>query len=76
MFSKALENRLTKVIDQVIHVDQSYCISGRFIRDNISLIREVFDISSSSSLDVNFGLISFDQEKAFDQVEHHCMEPF
>lgn len=43
-FSKALANRLIMVIDQVIHADQSYCMLGRLIRDNISLIRDVLVI--------------------------------
>lgn len=41
---------------------------GRFIVDNVSLIRDVLDVSSSLGMDV--GLISLDQEKAFDRVEH------
>lgn len=38
IFSKALANRLKKVIGQVIHIDQSYCVPNRSIVDNISLI--------------------------------------
>lgn len=37
-FSKALANRLKKVIGQVIHIGQSYCVPNRSIVDNISLI--------------------------------------
>ena len=40
---------------------------GRFISDNVSLIRDILDVSGS--LDLEFGLISRDQEKAFDRVE-------
>ena len=46
---------------EVLHPDQTYC-------DNVSLIRDVVDLSSS--LDIKAGLISLDQEKAFDRVEH------
>ncbi len=41
---------------------------GRVIFDNIFLIRDLIDFSKICG--VNFGLISIDQEKAFDRVEH------
>lgn len=53
---------------QVIDPDQSYCIPGRSIFDNISLIRDL--IQASKVLDIKCGLLSLDQEKAFDRVEH------
>ena len=53
---------------EVVHVDQTYCVPGRLISDNITVIRHVLDISSS--LGIETGLISIDQEKAFDRVEH------
>lgn len=68
IFSKALANRMKDIMDQIVHQDQSYCVPGRSIHDNISLIRDVLDISGS--LDTDLGLISLDQEKAFDRVEH------
>ncbi len=66
--SKALANRLSKVLAEIIHSDQTYCVPGRQIFDNISFLRDFLDIGKL--LDVNFGLISIDQEKAFDRVEH------
>lgn len=48
------------MIDQTVYVDQSYCISGRSIKD-------------SNLLGIHFGLSSLNQGKAFDQVEHHCL---
>ena len=68
ILSKALANRLKEVMDMVIHQDQTYCVPGRSILDNVSLIRDILDISSSLGVDV--GLISLDQQKAFDQVEY------
>lgn len=52
----------------VIHEDQTYCVPGRSILDNVSLIRDILDVSSP--LGIETGLISLDQEKAFDRVEH------
>ncbi len=63
-----MANRLAEVISQVIHPDQSYCVPRRSIVDNISLIRDALEMSKLLNLD--FGLISLDQEKAFDRVEH------
>ena len=68
MLSKALANRLKNVMDQVIHRTQTYCVPGRSIVDNVSLIRDLLDVSSSSGIDA--GLVSLDQQKAFDRVEH------
>ena len=55
-------------MEQILHRDQTYCVPGRFMVDNIYLIRDVLEVSSS--LGINTGLISLDQEKAFDRVEH------
>ena len=53
------------------HTDQSYCVPGRQIGDNISLILDVLDFLRAVGL--NAGLISIDEEKAFDQVEHQYL---
>ncbi len=68
LLSKTLANRLTKVIGQVIHSDQSYCVPSRYIFGNISLIRDIIQVSKLVNIDC--GLLSLDQEKAFDRVEH------
>ncbi|KAJ3594105.1 hypothetical protein NHX12_006437 [Muraenolepis orangiensis] len=68
ILSKALATRLGKAVEQVIHRDQTYCVPGRSMVDNVHLIRDVLEVSSS--LGINTGLISLDQEKAFDRVEH------
>ena len=68
ILSKALANRLREVMELIIHQDQTYCVPGRSILDNVSLIRDILDISSS--LGINVGLIGLDQQKAFDRTEH------
>lgn len=64
-------------MEQVIHRKQSSCVASKTMADNISFIREVLCLSSS--LVVNVGLATLDQEKAFDRVEHRflwkVMEP-
>uniref|UniRef100_A0AAV2MGX3 Reverse transcriptase domain-containing protein n=1 Tax=Knipowitschia caucasica TaxID=637954 RepID=A0AAV2MGX3_KNICA len=71
ILSKVLASRLRGVMASVIHVDQTYCVPSRLIGDNITLIRDVLEVSGS--LGINLGLISIDQEKAFDRVEHQYL---
>lgn len=71
VLSKALALRLREVMEEVIHVDQTYCVPGRLISDNITFIRHVLEVSGS--LGIETGLISLDQEKAFDRVEHQYL---
>jgi len=71
LLSKALANRLSDVLEQVIHPDQTYCVPGTLIHNNISFIRDVLDIGRLFNLE--FGLVSIDQEKAFDRVEHNYL---
>lgn len=71
ILSKVLASRLREMMASVIHVDQTYCVPGRLISDNVALIRDVLEVSSS--LAVKTGLISIDQEKAFDRVEHQYL---
>lgn len=68
IFSKSISNRLNAYMGVLIHPDQSYCIKNRCIRDNLFLIRDVIDYSMSNNIDV--GILSLDQEKAFDRVDH------
>ncbi len=62
----------------MIHYDQTYCVPNRSIFDNITLIRDVLEVSKLFG--INIGLISLDQEKAFDRVEHlylwHTLQAF
>lgn len=71
IFSKVLANRLKDVMGQVVLSDQTYCIPGRSIMDNITLIRDILDVSGY--LDLDIGFISIDQEKAFDRIEHQYL---
>lgn len=68
IFSKVLANRLKKYLHVLVHRDQSYCIPDRSIMDNLFLLRDVIDFNQSNRFDL--GVLSLDQEKAFDQVDH------
>ncbi|KAK0155416.1 Transposon TX1 uncharacterized protein [Merluccius polli] len=71
LLSKLFASRLGIAMEHLIHRDQTYCVSGRSMVDNVHLIRNVLDVSNS--LGCNTGLISLDQEKAFDRVEHNFL---
>ncbi|KAK1892784.1 putative 149 kDa protein [Dissostichus eleginoides] len=71
LLSGALSSRLRKVMDQVVDRTQTYCVPGRSIVDNVSLIRDILEVSGSLGLDT--GLVSLDQEKALDRVEHRYL---
>lgn len=55
-------------MEQVLHQNQTYCVPGRSMVDNVHLIRDVLEVSGS--LGIGIGLISLDQEKAFDGGKH------
>lgn len=55
-------------MEEVVHPDQTYCVPGRIITDNIILLRDLLDISKLIGL--NAGIMPLDQCAAFDQVEH------
>ena len=59
------------MMEHIIHVNQTYCVPSRLISDNITLIRDILDLSGS--LGCELGLISIDQEKACDRVEHRYL---
>jgi len=68
ILSKTLSNRLKLVIGRIIHMNQTYCVPGRMINDNIHLIRSI--IEDQKRLRDPIGIILWDQEKAFDKVNH------
>ena len=68
LLSKVLANRLKNVLELIIHRDQSYCVQDRSIMDNLFLMRDLYDICKLHNIDV--GIVSLDQEKAFDRVDH------
>ena len=67
--SKALSNRVCKVITKLVDSDQEAFIKGRNIEDSIRLIDDLMDFT----IENNKSLILFaaDFEKAFDSIEHN-----
>ena len=65
--ARALAGRLLKVIHHVVAPEQTCGVPGRFIGENVALLRDV--VYLADDLDLPFALLSLDQEKAFDCVD-------
>ena len=68
IITKVLSSRLRKHLPSLIHPDQSCSVKGRCIQDNCHYLRDIID---NINEDNSQGLVlSLDQEKAFDRVDH------
>ncbi|CAM2120244.1 unnamed protein product [Caretta caretta] len=65
---KAISLRLGSVLVDVIHPDQTYTVPDRSIFDNLFMVRDLLELGCRDGL--SFALLSLDQEKAFDRVDH------
>lgn len=65
--SCTIAGRLLKVIHLVVNESQTCGVLGRFIGDNVALLRDVAYYAMSCNTQV--AILSLDQEKAFDQVD-------
>jgi len=69
--SKVITERLKKVMSSLVHQDQTCGVVGRTIFSNLSLLRDVLDMIDRTNEPAI--LVSLDQEKAFDRVDHDFM---
>ena len=65
--SRVLAGRLLKVIHVVVIKDQTCGVPGRFIGENVAILRDIVHYTSFSN--VPAAVLSLDQEKAFDRVD-------
>ena len=68
ILSKVLAERLKLVLPNIIHTDQKGCIRGRYIGQNVNLVRDIID-----SCDNEEAILLIDQQKAFDRVEFNWL---
>ena len=68
ILTKALARRLTSVLHNIIHTNQTACIPTHTINDNVSLLRDAITYANDTNTPLAF--ISIDQLKAFDRVSH------
>lgn len=65
--ARVLAGRLLKVIHSVVAPDQTCGVPGRFIGENVALLRDVAYYASETNSPL--AILSLDQEKAFDRVD-------
>ncbi|CAM4585855.1 unnamed protein product [Lepidochelys kempii] len=69
--AKAISLQLGSVLADVIHPDQTYTVLDRSIFDNLFLVWDPLELGCRDGL--SFTLLSLDQEKAFDRVDHRYL---
>ena len=72
IITKLLTIRMSKVLDEVIDINQSAYISGRSVSDNLLSIMFMKDYCCDENIEAV--LISLDAKKAFDSVDHRYIE--
>ena len=65
--ARVVAGRLPKVIHLIVAEDQTCGVPGRFIGENVPVIRDV--VSFASRRAVPLAILSLDQEKSFDGVD-------
>ena len=70
ILARVLANHLQLVISDLIGPEQTYAVKGRSIQDNLHLICEVLEGIEDGT---EAALISLDQSKAFDRVDHRFL---
>ena len=70
ILARVLANRLQLVISDLIGPEQTFAVKGRSIQNNLHLIREVLEGIEDGT---EAALISLDQSKAFDRVDHRFL---
>lgn len=71
ILSKVLANRLKSALHEIIHPDQTAAVPNRTIFSNIFLIRDLISYTNQKNL-TGF-ILTFDQEKAFDKIDHEFL---
>lgn len=68
LVSKVITERLKSVMSSVVHQDQTCSVPGRSIFSNLQFVRDLLDMIDKT--DETGILVTLDQEKAFDRVDH------
>ncbi|CAM2112542.1 unnamed protein product [Caretta caretta] len=66
--AKAISLQLGSVLADVIHPDQTDTVLDRSIFNNLFMVQDLLELGRRDGL--SFALLSRDQEKAFDRVDH------
>ena len=56
------------MLPDILDIDQSYCVPGRHISDNVRFISDATCYANQENIPL--AIVSLDQEKAFDRIHH------
>ncbi|CAC5367732.1 unnamed protein product [Mytilus coruscus] len=68
ILARIIANRFKVVLPKIVSNDQTCCIIGRDISNNIANVRDVIELIEKDELEGY--IMKIDQEKAFDRVSH------
>ncbi|CAC5423427.1 unnamed protein product [Mytilus coruscus] len=68
ILARIMSNRLKSVLPKIISEDQTCCVIGRDISNNISNVRDIMELVERDDLEGYF--LKLDQANAFDRVSH------
>ena len=71
ILTRALSLRLRTVLPDILDIDQSYCVPGRHIIDNVRFISDATCYDNQEN--ISLAIVSLDQEKAFDRIHHNYL---
>jgi len=71
IYTKLIANRVSKVLDKIIHPSQTAYIPGRNVHDNLRMFEFYRRYCEENNIDAV--LMSMDAKKAFDSVDHKYM---
>ena len=71
IFTKLISDRVSKVLDKIIHPCQTAYIPGRVVHDNLRIFEFYNNYCKEKNIDAL--LLSLDAKKAFDSVSHKYM---
>ena len=70
--TKAFSNCIRKVLPNILSEDQTCGVPGRSIFKNLFLLQDTIDFAKHKQLPA--AILSLDQEKAFDRVNHNFLQ--
>lgn len=72
IITRIFSKRIAAVISSLLSSDQSYCVPGRTIYNNLHLIRNVIRYANKNNS--NLAILAVDQSGAFNKISHKYLE--